>query len=160
MKRIAIFIVLNQGMHTIPCLYAIYCICIGAFDSSIPLSFTLALPFSTDTPLGWFLAWALGFNMAFVYGLTMVSITSYFVSCCTYMSAMCDHFNLLIDRSSEDALKFTSKKSLAEKQKLNRKISGNISEAVKIHVHVIEWVALAIDLCARKEFTFKIKFIF
>lgn len=115
-------------MHTTPFLYAIYCVCIGKFDNiSIPLPFVLALPFTTETVLGWFTAWALAFNMALVYGTTMVSITSYFVSCCTYICAMCDHFNLLMKWSNENALRFNDEKCPIEKRKLKKKIKENLS---------------------------------
>lgn len=77
--------------------YPIYCICVGNFDTStyyLPLK--LAPPFNIDSVHRWYLFWALQVLMNLVYGCGTTVVTAYFVCCCFYLGAYCDHFDYLV----------------------------------------------------------------
>lgn len=84
-------------------LYSFYWIYVGQYDpTKWPLPLSLSVPFDSTTFLGWYLLWFIQFNTSSAYVLTMVTITSYFVSCSVYVCAICEHFNLLTESLKKD----------------------------------------------------------
>lgn len=95
--RIVLYVVFHTLEFTVVLFYAFSCMLGGDFDTSHwYLSFKLVFPFEIESLLGWFAAWAIEFNVAFVYSVYMTAITSYFVCALLYICAMCDHFALLM----------------------------------------------------------------
>lgn len=96
--RIALYVVFHTLEFTVVLFYAFSCMLGGDFDTSKwYLSFKLVFPFEIESLLGWFAAWAIEFNVAFVYSVYMTAITSYFVCALLYICAMCDHFAVLME---------------------------------------------------------------
>lgn len=138
MKRIGLFVLFNQAMQTITLIYAIFTVCIGTFDAlKMPFPFYMVVPFDPEIMWGWFLMWAIQFSMTFTYATVMVSITSYFVGCCNHLSAIRDHFEILMLTT-----KITAEKSHVKSEKKRRQselvITEKLSEAIKIHMKLLE----------------------
>lgn len=91
------FVVFQQFPFLIAVAASIYNIHIGNFDTStyfLPLR--VARPFDIDTLPKWYLFNGLQFSFGITYILCVVVVTAYFVCCCFYLQALCDHFNYLI----------------------------------------------------------------
>lgn len=96
-EKMAVFVLLQQTSFINALLFSIYCICIGNFDTStyyLPLR--LALPFSIDSMLRWYLFLMLQVSIGFAYVFCAIPVISFFVCCCFYLDAICDHFDYLI----------------------------------------------------------------
>lgn len=69
----------------------------GNFDTStwfFPCK--IAVPFDTTSILGWYMKLILfGLYAVFTGYLVVSTLTAYFVSCCYYIDACCDHLNLM-----------------------------------------------------------------
>lgn len=88
---------MQQTGFVFPLFYSIYCICLGNFDTStyyLPLR--TATPFNNDSLLGWYQIYLIQFCAGITYMFSMVA-TLYFVGCCFYLEALCDHFDYLIE---------------------------------------------------------------
>lgn len=139
MKRIGLFVPFNQAMQTITLIYAIFTVCIGTFDAlKLPFSFYMVVPFDYGTMWGWFLMWAIQFSMTFTYGTAMVSITCYFVGCCSYLSAIRDHFEYLILATKIAVEKRKGGRIEKRTKQSELLITVKISEAIKIHMKLLE----------------------
>lgn len=122
---------------------AIYGILVGKYDvESWQLPFILALPFDTTVFWGWCLEWLMQFNMAVGYSLSTVSTSSYFISGCLYVIAICDHFELLINSVSHEVDRLREKNNLQQQQSISRNIHERFVKAVVIHVKALEWVEI------------------
>lgn len=139
MKRIGLFVPFNQAMQTITLFYAIFTVCIGTFDAStLPLNFKLAVPFDYETIWGWFVMWGMQFSMTLGYGLSLVSITSFFVGCCNYLSAIRDQFEFSI-LSTKIATETSQNETNPQNRKLLEvKITEKLTESIKIHINLLE----------------------
>lgn len=97
-KRMLIFVVFQQTSFIIALAISIYCIHIGNLDTStyfLPLR--VAQPFDIDTLPKWYFFYVLQLTFGITYILSVVVATSYFVCCCFYLEALCDHFDYLIE---------------------------------------------------------------
>lgn len=96
-KKLLFFVVFQQTSFIIALAISIYCIHIGNLDTStyfLPLR--VAHPFDIDTLPNWYLFYVLQLTFGITYILSVVAVTSYFVCCCFYLEALCDHFDCLI----------------------------------------------------------------
>lgn len=119
-------------------LFACYCMWTGNFDTSTwLLPYNLYIPFDTSTVLGWFLLWLIQCYIALVYSLSATCSMTYFVSCCLYIVAMCDHFNLKVQsiNSFLDNLKNSKKLNDA---KVFERLKLKLNRIVKLHVTIYE----------------------
>lgn len=97
-KKMTAFVIFQQTSFIIALLFSIYCISIGNYDTSkyfLPLR--VAAPFNIDSLFRWYLFYVLQLTFGFSYILSVISATSYFVCCCFYLNALCDHFDYLIE---------------------------------------------------------------
>lgn len=153
--RISYFLIFHTFAFTVTLVYAAYCILMGKYDtSSWYLSFNVVLPFDKTKLFGWFLTWAAQFSMALAYALPMVSLTSYFISCCFYIHTMCKHVTNIMDsvqRDVEDNLVEISPSKILKKR---QKILNQLIEVVKLHVEILGYVFLCREILVH----FPIKF--
>lgn len=117
--------------------YEIYC---GRVDTSKwDTPFNVVVPFSTDYIWGWFSRWFFELSASLAYVVTATFCTSYFVSFCLYIDAICDHFNLVINsipRYNEFIRKTNgSKNQLA---KMQRDIKITFLQAINVHMELYE----------------------
>lgn len=138
LNRFGFFIIFNQVLFITTFFYSIYCFVIKRVDIwELPLSFGMVVPFNTKTNWGWYLLWSIQFGMSFSYVSTMVSITMYFISCCTYIETMCDHFDLIID--SADELAANGKNEDRSKySKMYKNVNKKLSRSIDIHNRICE----------------------
>lgn len=138
-KTITHYVYFNQMIFFVYFIQSIYCICTGNYDTSTwSLSSKITVPFNTETIWGWYLLWFVHFNMGFSYVLSMVSITSYFVCCCFYISTICDHFDLHIKSADKYSDQLLKKKKQKKRKGIYRSIKNSIFQAIDIHVQVLQ----------------------
>lgn len=139
-KRIFCYILWHSQVFVTALLYSFYCVYTGNFNTSVwPLPFNFVAPFDTTVVWGWYLMWFIQFNSAMSYCLSVIAPTSYFVACCLYNVATCDHLNFLIQLIEADV-----KESLREEtssiryQVIRRNIKGKFIKVVKHHAEILE----------------------
>lgn len=138
-RRLCYYILLHMQVFVVAFFYAMYNIYRGKLDTSTwPLPFNFAVPFDVSTIWGWLLMWFIQTNCAFSYCLTMISLTTYFMSSCYYIWAVCDHLefklrelNALVELSmmEVDPIKHLIK---------IRRIKEEIIEIIKLHAKIFE----------------------
>lgn len=120
------FVVFQQTSFCLAFFYSIYCICVGNFDTStyyLPLR--IAAPFNIDSLLGWYLFWVLQCITGISYMFSMVAVLLYFVFCCFYLQALCDHFDHLIESIDDQFRKNQNKPKGDYASKCARKLLSN-----------------------------------
>lgn len=140
-KQMAAYVLFERSAYISAFFYAIYCNCVGNFDTStyyLPLR--LAPPFNIDSLLGWYPFWALQFMIGVAYLCGTVGVTMYFACCCVYLEALCDHFNHLME--SIDAEFQTNPKEPSEPASVNYQKSlnacGILIDAIEHHNKIYE----------------------
>lgn len=68
--------------------------------------------------------------MSISYSLCISATTSYFISGCFYIDAICDHFEALIDSLKDEPIETT--------KKMQEKLNDELRNAVEIHVKLYE----------------------
>lgn len=137
-KQISYYLMIHQAIFVKLYIYSIYCIAFGNFDTSTPLPVVMSVPFNAQTIWGWHLKCFLEFFMALTYAITLVSLTSYFVCCCLYIGAICNHFEFLMHSIRDDVHRNHAEKNLPKQHKLNRQTQANLVQAIQLHVKLIE----------------------
>lgn len=130
---------------------AIFSITIGNFNTtSWKLMFNISSPFDQTDAFSWFIRWFIEICMGVTYSLTIVYITSYFVACCFYINAMCEHFDFLmcsigkntekdnISNGSETQHEGVNRRR--ERIQMNYQYIKPFTEVIKCHVNIFEWV--------------------
>lgn len=93
------FVILEQTLIIYALVVSIYDITNGSYDTSgWALPFFISVPFNTETLFGWYLLAFINVNISFAYSLGSITLTSYFISCCFYICAACEHYDLNIGR--------------------------------------------------------------
>lgn len=119
--------------------YPMYCMYIGNWDASTwPLPFNYVVPFDESTVWGWYLMWLIQTNSAISYCLGATSTTSYFMTCCLYIGALCDHFDLFAHSVDVAVIQSEVEIDSVKRMKLRRRINEFIVEVVKHHVETLE----------------------
>lgn len=139
-KKIAIFILIFvQSAYILVFLSSIYYIYIGNFDTSTwPILYDLKGLFEANTIWGWYLLWFLTSSMDLSYTLSMSSTTTYFISCCIYIGAICDHFNVSMC-STQELVKRNRMEKDSEERELNQlKIREQMQTSIGIHSQIHE----------------------
>lgn len=98
----------------------------------------MSVPFDKTAVWGWFLLWFLQINTAFSYCLATILPTSYFMICCLYINALCDHFDLIIRLIGENVKETRTETNSLKKQIFYRKINNDLISAVKHHSKILE----------------------
>lgn len=110
--------------------YAIYCF---VTEKPFQMSYYLELFIDTDKPWGFGLLCFFQFTTTLTYALTVVSITAYFVCCCFYIGAICDHFKFLIHSIEKDVELFQSGNRI-----LLSKTKMKYIRATQLHIKIFE----------------------
>lgn len=128
-------------MYGASLLFSFYCIIVKNYDTSTwILPFTLWVPFNTERLLWWYLLLFIQFSMGMAYSMSQVTITAYFVCCCNYITAICEHFNFLMKSIRADVEFNLIESNLFLYQKRCREIEGKLASAVDVHKKSYEWV--------------------
>lgn len=137
-KLIYIYLLSELTVYSICLINSFYCIYTGNYDTSTwTTTYNLVLPFDTDAIWRWYFMWFGRFNMGMTYTACTTSITSYFVACCLYICAMCDHFGVMMRSSSDYVrnLKDEEEDSHIYKR-MTQKFKKKLSESIDIHVKI------------------------
>lgn len=138
--RIGLYVILHTLEFGVLLIYAFACIAFGIYNPLYwPLFFKMYFPFyEYRNILSWLVAWFAEFNLSFGYSLVMTAVSSYFVSCSIYISAMCDHFNALVQFIN----RFTNHSRTqpnAQTLRINHlRCLHLFIKAIKIHVEAVE----------------------
>lgn len=133
--RITFYNVANLPLIVAPVLYSIYCIFCGNLNTStwlLPLQ--VWVPFDSRSIWGWYFLWFIQSNILGSYPLCLTSITSYFVSCCTYVTAFCDHFDALMKSINKKVEEIQKGKMHANHQQIRE----GFSKAIECHTKTLE----------------------
>lgn len=127
-KILSYYVFAHQSIVMASLFYSFYCICVGNLNTTTwVLAFNIVVPFNTEYLLGWYLQWLIQLSMSISYVLSVVSVTSFFVCCCFYIQAICNHFKLLINSIEQN-----------DGQCDERNQEKKITNAIEIHVKAFE----------------------
>lgn len=118
-KIMGTYVILVQAVSVIAVLFSIYCVIVGNFDTStyyLPLR--IAPPFNIDSLFGWYLFLLVQLCLLTSYIFAVVPVITYFVCCCYYLNALCDHFEFLISLVQSEVEQMNSKRP-NEQAKIN-----------------------------------------
>lgn len=133
------YILFHEQVFIVSLIYSIYCICIGSTDtSSWPLVFNLVAPFDIKPIWGWLLMWFFQLNVSICYTLSTISTISYFICCCYYITAICDHFKLVIELIKGNLCDMRFQNDAIRNGKYFYRIKQQIHDAIEIHVNMFE----------------------
>lgn len=133
------YIMLTTGTVILPTIKSIFDISNGKYDTSAwVLPFFISVPFNTESILGWYLLLLININIGVAYTLSMCTITSYFISCCYYVTAICKHFDFMIDTIENDVQFYKYEKNFHKSNELDKKIKENLCKSMEIHNKVYE----------------------
>lgn len=69
----------------------------GNYDTSTWIvAFNIAVPFDISTVFRWYIFYMIQGLLAYSYSLNQPIIITFFMSCCFYTEALCEHFRLAI----------------------------------------------------------------
>lgn len=129
----------EQFIYASALVKSIISICMGDFDTSAwNLPYTLVVPFDKTKLWSWYLLWFIQCNMGFSYTSSMVPVTVYFVCCCVYVFGICEHFELLIQATWNDAEMYHAEKNPIKRNILYRKLQKTLTDAIDAHVNLYE----------------------
>lgn len=138
-QRLSYFVIFHTLLFPIVLMYALVCIACGNYDTSNwYLAFNVVVPFDQTCIWGWFLTWLIQLFMAFAYVMCMTTFTSFFVSCCYYIYAMCDHVNVLINSVSKTFEFMQMEEKPWKFKELRQQINTKLCDFIKFQVKVYE----------------------
>lgn len=138
-RRFGYFVFFHTSTFTIVLIYALVRIAFGNYDtSSWHLPFFMLFPFDQNHVWGWLMTWFMQAGLAFCYAASMTSITSYFVSCCCYLIAMLDHFNLLIHSLINNVKSMQMEENPRKIEKMHVQIITQLCNIIKFQVKIYE----------------------
>lgn len=125
-------------------IFSIYFTITGNHDvSTWPFVYNIWLPFEVASIPRWYFKYFLEFCMSGAYYITLVLVTTFFMSCCLYITAFCNHFEALIDSINQNA----NDNSNGRKQRMAR---AKLVTMVDLHTDIYEWELLMICECPRE----------
>lgn len=128
------YILFNQVTFAVSFIYSIHMILTNSFDASkLLLPFKMSVPFDPSTLWGWYLIWLLQFNTGLAYICSTVPITVYFMCCCTYIAAICHHFDSLIKSIKVDVENSQNETNSPKYYKLCLNIRRKFHKSISIH---------------------------
>lgn len=143
-RLIACYVHGEQTMYAISFATSVYSLLVGNYDTSTWLStYSLVLPFSADSVVGWYARYFIQCNMGFTYAASMVPVTCFFVSCCVYIGAICEHYNRKITSTNETADEIQMTNNALKYESLSGKLAEEISRSVQLHNKLVEWVLIS-----------------
>lgn len=138
-KIIGSYVFIHVSAFIIVLIYALGCIAIGIYDTSLWYLFLfMTFPFDSTHLVGWFSHWFLQFSMALAYAATMTSIASYFMSCCFYIDTMCEHFHLMLNSVKRNVELYNMETLQRDAVTIKSKIRKQLSYAIEFHIKIFE----------------------
>ena len=129
-------------MFLVAFISSFYNIFVGNLDTSTwELPFSLTVPFNTERIPMWYILCVIQTFMGISYSLCISATTSYFISGCFYIAAICDHFEALIDSLKEDIQpndEAKKSKPIESTKRMHGKLKEKLRNAVEIHVKLYE----------------------
>lgn len=115
---------------------AFYNMYIGNFECTtwfMPM--TLYFPIDNTKVYGYFLILLFEMYAGYTYEFTMTAVVTYFVSCCFYIEACCQHLQVMFDELDVIAEKDNSRTKYDE-------MNDRIKKAIKLHIKTMRFVHL------------------
>lgn len=138
-RQISSYFYVNECIFLIPPLFSLYNIFTGNLDvSTWALPMDLSVPFDTNTLWGWYLMWFFQFNISICYVSCTITITTYFVCCCIYIGAICEHFRFMYDFAMENVEQNRNEKNPQEYERRRFLINEQMGKAANIHAKIFE----------------------
>lgn len=129
----------HTSLFPIVLTYALMCIALGNYDTSNwHLAFYVVVPFDQTCVWGWFLTWLMEFFMAFSYAICITTVTSFFVSCCYYMYAMCDHIDVLINSITRAVDLMQKEVEPGKIRKIRQQIEIQLCNVIRFQIKIYE----------------------
>lgn len=124
------YVLIHETIFVTSIVHAIYC-----FSHGMPfqMPFNLELFVNTNKSRGFGLLCCCELMVGLTYALTVASITSYFVCCCLYIEAICNHFKSLINAIKRDVELLNG-----GNKKLRLKIKTKYLRAIELHINILE----------------------
>lgn len=133
------YLVPQQGMFVVAIFRCCYDIINGSYDTSAwSLPMGVSVPFDTESVFGWFLLLFIQFNISIAYSLIVVFVTTYFMCCCSYLEAICEHFDMLIDMVEKDVERNQEEANPFKYRNRKQQIRTNLCNAIIAHGDVYE----------------------
>ena len=102
------------------------------------LAFYTEIPLDQTRVLGWFVTWLIQLFMAYSYVLCMTTNTTFFVSCCYYIYAMCEHYNVVITSAGRAVERIRIEVKPSKTRQLRHKIDARLCNVIKIQNQMYE----------------------
>lgn len=119
--------------------FSVLCIFVNNFDTSTwTLFFNFAVPINTKSIWVWYLLLFAQCSVDLSYVLSMVAITSYFVCCCFYIWAICDHFDYVIHSIDGTVEQNEMDDNPRQNEENVRKVTEQMGKAIAVHNNAIE----------------------
>ena len=141
-KVMAGFVFIDQSVFFLSFIASFYNIFVGNLDTSTwELPLRLVVPFNTERISMWYTLCIIQYSMSISYSLCISATTSYFISGCFYIAAICDHFDALIDSLKEDIQpndETSKSKPIESTKRMHGQLKEKLRNAVEIHVKLYE----------------------
>lgn len=138
-ERLSRYVHAEQAIYLPVFLRSLYLLFSGSFNASeLILPYNLVMPIDIETVWGWYIYFYFSASIAFSFSSAMIPVTTFFVSCSYYISALCEHVGLLtelIDRNIELRLQ---EPNPFKRVVFDKKIQKVYSELVTLHVDLFE----------------------
>lgn len=82
--------------------------------------------------------WFFQFNISICYVSCTITITTYFVCCCIYIGAICEHFRFVYDGAMENVEQNRNEKNSQEYERKRLLINEQMNKAAEIHAKILE----------------------
>lgn len=137
-KVISIAIVLyDQSTYWLTFVYSFCFILTGNLDASTwPVIFELSVPFDTKTIFGWYLQLLITTCLDLAYIMCMLFGTTQFIGSCIHIMAMCEHFDLIMQKIQVKIEKNLRESNSRKFIVTRAKIDDQIRDAIQMHVNI------------------------
>lgn len=140
-RRISSYFFVNESIFLTAPLFGLVNIIMGNLDvSTWALPMDLSVPFDTNTVWGWLLSWFFQFNISICYVSCTITITTYFVCCCIYIDAICEHFSFVYDCAMENVERNRHETDPQACERRQLLICADMNKAAEIHAKIFELV--------------------
>lgn len=138
-KRFFYYMACHVQMFAFPALYSIFEICTGNLvPSNWPLPLNIWTPFDSTVVWGWYLIWFIQINMSISYLVSIISCSSYFMTCCFYIIAACDNLNQMTCSINENIKIYKMEKLSTKRQTIYQEIEKKFNRMLEYHAKIYE----------------------
>lgn len=107
-------------------------------ETTMEMPLHIWVPFDLTTLSNWYLYWFIQVNMGITYCLCVVLITSYFLTCCFYIVAACDHLKSIARSINDDVKRRQLEIDPIKRQQIYGEIKKKLRELVHLHGVIYE----------------------